>query len=137
MTTSPRLPESDRRKKKVFILFHRSCCETRSPESNTCASFSGVSRDPDQVVETCGQVSRDSGPSGTDGKEIRAVVCVRRHRRETGGRCNSSPPFSCSTDEESDTRVLFFAQNSLDLCSTDRDLDNQRPKKLNAQHTMI
>ena len=46
----------------------------RPDHPHVCASISGVSRDTDQEAETRVQVSRESHPSGTDGKWRRAVV---------------------------------------------------------------
>ena len=41
--------------------------ETRTKESYMCATFSGVSRDTDQEIETSVQVCLKSDPSGTEG----------------------------------------------------------------------
>ena len=76
------------------------------------ASFSGVSRDTAQGVETCVQVSHLSDPSGTDGDGRRAVIglhllAAEGEARTSGGLWRQGWPkspewiSSCSASETS------------------------------------
>ena len=86
LTTSPKLPDCDRQK-RFFLASSIVAAAKHGPRcSDMHASFSGVSRDTAQGVQTRVQVSREFDPFGSDG-DGRAVVRLRRHRRQHGWTC--------------------------------------------------
>ena len=111
----------------IFIIIFTQL-ETWIKEFHTCASFSG--RDTDEGVETCVQVSRDSDPSGTDGKEL-WFTC-----EGTGVRTVGRAPQVLHIDCSADLGVRHMCANF--FCSkawararrtTDRDLESRRHEK--------
>ena len=91
-----------------------------------CATFSRVSRDTAQGVETCVQVSQESHPSGTDGDRRRAVDRLHRYWRATA-------PLFCGADQGvQHVCISFFSQMNAWICerpTTDRDLASVIPDK--------
>ena len=86
-------------------------------------------------VETCVPVSRESDPSGTDGKGGSWFACEGTGV-STGGRVHSSPLFFVERTKESNTcvQVFFFFEIAWIHArrTTDRDLKSQRHEKVNA-----
>ena len=79
-----------------------------------CATFSGVSRDTDQGVETCVQVSRESDPCGTDG-DGRSRGSPAQAQASARVDVPTAPLF-CSADHGVHfVRTSFFVRESLDM----------------------
>ena len=98
LTTSPRLPDSDR-SKTIFV--HRCCCQTRTKESKHVCTFLGSLT---RLLPTA------------MGRAL--WIAFEGTGVSTGGRARSSTPFFAVRTKESSTCVHFLRE-CLALCTTD------------------